>query len=296
MPASHLQDDCGGVAPHLLRKFRKRRIHFQSGGTRGEPKPVHGPQHRERNRRNGRKGCDEAQRLLRKIRSEFSRGEIVPVHKFGGCEEEQHRKKENSRVLCGQTKARGEPRSNETDRGGLFQIEVEAANAQENSERRGDVGRDQRAVSKKIGLENKQRQCHECRPLAPHGIRQEKHGESQEEGEGGRSHSRSPQNGTGVVAVKKIAAGPVFHHFEIGVRDGRRSQGQAQERKRGDEFYERGMFGIGSKIEVLPVPVACENMDAFVKSLGLLPRRQGQFRRHGKEEQRDSHHEPCAMR
>ena len=151
-------------------------------------------------------------------------------------------------------------------------------------------------MSKKIRLKDKQGQRQECGSRAPHGIRHEKNSEAQADWEDGRGHPCSPQQSVRVVAIEKVASGSIFHHFKISVGNGRRSERQPQERDRGDELDKRGMFGIGSEIEILPVPVAGEDMDAFVKGLGLLPRGQREFRSHDGKQQSDSDYESDATR
>src|SRR5580692_3574214 len=56
------------------------------------------------------------------------------------------------------------------------------------------------------------------------------------------------------------------------------------------------MFGIVTEIEILPVPVAGENMGGFVEGLGLLTDRQREFRCHNRKQQSDPDHESNTTR
>jgi len=47
-------------------------------------------------------------------------------------------------------------------------------------------------------------------------------------------------------------------------------QAHAEKREGGEEFYERGMFGISAEVGVLPVFEAAEEMGRFIEGLGLL--------------------------
>src|SRR5580704_15928659 len=60
-----------------------------------------------------------------------------------------------------------------------------------------------------------------------------------------------------------------------------------QQRNGGDELCERRMLGIDAVVAA-PVPVARENVDAFVNSLRFVPRSKCKFRRKN-QEQRGQH-------
>src|SRR5260370_17551993 len=51
------------------------------------------------------------------------------------------------------------------------------------------------------------------------------------------------------------------------------------------------MLRIDSEIEILPVPIAAENMACFIENLGLLAGRKRKFSCHDNKQQRDSDHE-----
>jgi hypothetical protein len=63
-------------------------------------------------------------------------------------------------------------------------------------------------------------------------------------------------------------------------------QAHAEKREGGEEFYERGMFGISAEVGVLPVFEAGEEMGRFVEGLGLLAHGGDKQDRHDGEEDR----------